>query len=92
MEPQRDESWFLDDGQSMAYVLNPFSICKVRDSHGDHDAAAMRLARVAAVNLEIAYGEVMAQLRGRGAAPASQPFGSGLLASRLGRHDFKVSA
>jgi hypothetical protein len=39
----------------------------------------------------MAYGEVMSQLRGGGAGPASQPFASGPLAILLGGHDFTVS-
>ena len=63
---------FLDDGQGLVYVLDPFSIGTVQDRLAGHNAAVIRQAHAAAGDPEIAYGEVMSRLRDGGVAPASQ--------------------
>jgi hypothetical protein len=63
---------FLDDGQGLVYVLDPFSIGAVQDQLAGHNAAVIRQAHAAAGDPEIAYGEVMSRLRDGGVAPASQ--------------------
>jgi hypothetical protein len=57
---------FLDDGQGLVYVLDPFSIGGVRDQLAGHNAAAIRNAHTAAGDPEIAYGEVVSRLRDSG--------------------------
>jgi Double-GTPase 2 len=61
---------FLDHGQGLVYVLDPFSIGTIRDQLTGHNAAAIRLAHAAAGDPEIAYGEVASRLRDSG-VPAS---------------------
>jgi Double-GTPase 2 len=58
---------FLDDGQGLVYILDPFSIETVRKQCGTH---ALRLAHVAAGDPELTYDEVASRLRDSG-IPAS---------------------
>jgi hypothetical protein len=58
---------FLDDGQGLVYVLDPFSIQAVRKQLG---AKALRLAHAAAGDPELTYDEVVSRLRDSG-IPAS---------------------
>ena len=58
---------FLDDGQGLVYILDPFSIETVRKQCGAH---ALRLAHAAAGDPELTYDEVASRLRDSG-IPAS---------------------
>jgi hypothetical protein len=62
---------FLDDGQGLVYVLDPFSIESVRTELGGSTAPAVRLAHAAAGDPELTYDEVAARLRDSG-VPASK--------------------
>jgi hypothetical protein len=63
---------FLDHGQGLVYVLDPFSTGAVRDRLTGHNETAIRLAHAAAGDPEIAYGEVMSRLRDSGVAATTQ--------------------
>jgi hypothetical protein len=63
---------FLDHGQGLVYVLDPFSTGAVRDRLTGHNATAIRLAHAAAGDPEIAYGEVTSRLRDSGVAASTQ--------------------
>jgi double-GTPase-like protein len=58
---------FLDDGQGLVYILDPFSIEAVRKQLG---ARMLRLAHAAAGDPELTYDEVASRLRDSG-IPAS---------------------
>lgn len=60
---------FLDDGQGLVYVLDPFSIDAVRKRLG---AQALRLAHAAAGDPELTYDEVASRLRDSGIPASAQ--------------------
>ena len=62
----QDSLGFLDHGNGLVYVLDPFSIGSVRDRLAGQNSAAIRLAHVAAGDPETAYGEVVSRLRDNG--------------------------
>ena len=71
--PQMQDSLgFLDHGNGLVYVLDPFSIGSVRDQLAGQNATAIRLAHAAAGDPETAYGEVVSRLRDNGVAAAGQ--------------------
>jgi hypothetical protein len=67
-----DDLRFLEDGQALVYVLDPFSIDAVRDQVTGSNPAVLAAAHVAEHNAEIAYGEVVNRLRGAGISLHSQ--------------------
>jgi hypothetical protein len=71
--PQMQDSLgFLDHGNGLVYVLDPFSIGSVRDQLAGQNATAIRLAHAAAGDPETAYGEVVSRLRDNGVAATGQ--------------------
>jgi hypothetical protein len=78
---------FLDDGQGLVYILDPFSIEAVRKQIGGVDAPAVRLAHAAAGDPELTYDEVASRLRDTG-VPASR----GRLAVVISKADLLRSA
>ena len=60
---------FLDDGQGLVYILDPFSIETVRKQLG---AQALRLAHAAAGDPELTYDEVASRLRDSGIPASAQ--------------------
>jgi hypothetical protein len=72
-DAQRNEALrFLDEGQGLVYVLDPFSIGTVRNQLSSHDAAAIRLAHAAVGDPELAYDEVTLRLRETGVSASAQ--------------------
>lgn len=63
---------FLEDGQGLVYVLDPFSIEAIRKRLGESPEAALRLAHAAAGDPELTYEEVASRLRDGGIPAASQ--------------------
>lgn len=61
---------FLDDGQGLVYILDPFSIEDVRKQLGGVNSLRIRQARAAAGDPELTYHEVASRLRD-GQVPAS---------------------
>ena len=61
-----DELRFLDDGQGLVYILDPFSIEAVSRRLGGASSPAVRLARAAAGDPELTYDEVASRLRDTG--------------------------
>ena len=57
---------FLEDGQALAYVLDPFSIGPLRDKAAARDQSVLVDANPAQKDPEIAYSEVVNRLRGNG--------------------------
>ena len=57
---------FLEDGQGLVYVLDPFSIEVVRKRLGESPDTALRLAHAAAGDPELTYEEVASRLRDGG--------------------------
>lgn len=78
---------FLDDGQGLVYVLDPFSIEAVKKQLGGADAPEVVLARAAAGDPELTYDEVVSRLRDTG-VPAS----GGRLAVVVSKADLLRSA
>lgn len=71
--PQMQDSLgFLDHGNCLVYVLDPFSIGSVRDHMAGQNATVIRLAHAAAGDPETAYGEVVSRLRDNGVAANRQ--------------------
>ncbi|HTT54723.1 MAG TPA: hypothetical protein VMH35_25295 [Streptosporangiaceae bacterium] len=68
----QDSLGFLDHGNGLVYVLDPFSIGAVRDHLAGQQATAFRLAHAAAGDPETAYGEVVTRLRDNGVQAAGQ--------------------
>jgi hypothetical protein len=67
-----DSLGFLDHGQGLVYVLDPFSIGSVRDRVAGQNALAGRLANAAAGDPETTYGEVVSRLRDSGVQADAQ--------------------
>jgi hypothetical protein len=82
-----DSLRFLDDGQALVYVLDPFSIGEVRARLAGYNATVIRDAHAAAGDPEIAYGEVVSRLRDGGV-----PAGSQLLAIVISKSDLLRAA
>jgi hypothetical protein len=78
---------FLDDGQGLAYILDPFSIEAVEKRLGGPQAPAMLLAHAASGDPELTYDEVANRLRDTG-VPASR----GRLAVVVSKADLLRSA
>ena len=78
---------FLDDGQGLVYILDPFSIEAIRKQLGGADAPAVRAARAAAGDPQLTYDEVASRLRDAG-VPASR----GKLAVVVSKADLLRSA
>jgi hypothetical protein len=57
-----DDLRFLEDGQALVYVLDPFSIDAIRGRLGASSAEVLAAAHAAEQNTEIAYGEVVNRL------------------------------
>jgi Double-GTPase 2 len=65
--PQMHDSLgFLDLGQGLVYVLDPFSVGSVKDRLTGHNAENIRLAEQAAGDPEIAFDETVSRLRDSG--------------------------
>ncbi|MBV9451904.1 MAG: hypothetical protein JO345_39065 [Streptosporangiaceae bacterium] len=56
---------FLDDGQGLVYVLDPFSIDAIRKQFGENDATLL-VAHAATGDPELTYEEVASRLRDSG--------------------------
>lgn len=69
---QPDALRFLDDGQGLVYVLDPFSIVAVRKQLNGRDSTALQLAHAAAGDPELTYDEVVSRLRDSGVPARSQ--------------------
>ena len=67
-----DSLGFLDHGHGLVYVLDPFSVGRVRDRVAGQNAAAVRFAHAAAGDPETAYGEVVSRLRDSGVGASGQ--------------------
>ncbi len=65
-----DDLRFLDDGQGLVYVLDPFSVEAIRKQLGGLDAPQVRRAHAAAGDPQLTYAEVAGRLRD-GGVPAS---------------------
>jgi Double-GTPase 2 len=63
---------FLDDGQGLVYVLDPFSIQAIRKRLGRNDATVLRFAHAAAGDPELTYDEVASRLRDSGIPASAQ--------------------
>lgn len=86
--PRRPDALrFLDDGQGLVYVLDPFSVEAIRKRLGGVDAPAVRQAHAAAGDPELTYDEVASRLRDTG-VPASR----GRLAVVVSKADLLRSA
>ena len=57
---------FLEDGQALAYVLDPFSVDLIRGQAAAHDQAVVARAQPAQTDPEVSYTEVLNRLRGFG--------------------------
>lgn len=69
---RRDALRFLDDGQGLVYILDPFSIEAVQRQLGGTDSPeVLRLAHAAAGDPQLTYDEVASRLRDTG-VPASR--------------------
>jgi len=72
-DPEKhDELGFLDLGQGLAYVLDPFSIGSVRDRLSGHGTEAVREAELAASDPETAFGQTVSRLRDSGVQASRQ--------------------
>lgn len=78
---------FLDDGQGLVYILDPFSIEAVKKQIGGANAPEVRAAHAAAGDPELTYDEVASRLRDTG-VPAS----SGRLAVVISKADLLQTA
>jgi hypothetical protein len=78
---------FLDDGQGLVYILDPFSIEAVKRRLGGSTAPEVLAAHAAAGDPELTYDEVASRLRDTG-VPASR----GLLAVVVTKADLLRSA
>jgi hypothetical protein len=78
---------FLDDGQGLVYILDPFSIDAVKKRLGGSDAPEVLLAHAAAGDPELTYDEVASRLSDTG-VPASR----GRLAVVVSKADLLRSA
>ena len=63
---------FLEDGQALAYVLDPFSVDRIRAQAEAHDQAVVAEAQPAQKDPELSYTEVVNRLRGYGVPVKSQ--------------------
>jgi hypothetical protein len=63
---------FLEDGQALAYVLDPFSVDRIHQQAADHDRALVAQVQVAQKDPELSYTEVVNRLRGYGVPVKSQ--------------------
>jgi hypothetical protein len=63
---------FLEDGQALAYVLDPFSVDQIRDEAAAGDPAVLTRVQVAQKDPELSYTEVVNRLRGFGGPVKSQ--------------------
>jgi ribosomal protein L40E len=69
---QPDALRFLDDGQGLVYVLDPFSIPAVRKRLDGRDSTPLQLAHAAAGDPELTYDEVVSRLRDSGVPARAQ--------------------
>jgi hypothetical protein len=69
---QPDALRFLDDGQGLVYVLDPFSVSAITEQLGRRGAEALRLAHAAANDPELTYDEVVSRLRDSGIPGSTQ--------------------
>jgi CHAT domain-containing protein len=65
-ETNRGSLRFLEDGQALAYVLDPFSVDLIRGQVAAHDRTLIAQAHAARQDPEISYAEVVNRLRGLG--------------------------
>lgn len=63
---------FLEDGQALAYVLDPFSVERIHDQAAAHDQALVAQVQVAQKDPELSYTEVVNRLRGYGVPVKAQ--------------------
>jgi Double-GTPase 2 len=63
---------FLEDGQALAYVLDPFSVDLIRDQAAAHDQAIVAGVQAAQKDPELSYTEVVNRLRGNGVPVRAQ--------------------
>lgn len=63
---------FLEDGQALAYVLDPFSVGLIRDQAAVHDQALVAQVKGAQKDPEVSYTEVVNRLRGNGVPIGAQ--------------------
>lgn len=66
-----DDLRFLDDGQGLVYILDPFSVEAITGRLGGLDAPEVQQAHAAAGDPELTYDEVVSRLRD-GGVPASR--------------------
>jgi hypothetical protein len=78
---------FLDDGQGLVYILDPFSLEVIRKRAGGADSPEVRAAHAAAGDPELTFDEVASRLRDTG-VPAS----SGRLAVVVSKADLLQTA
>ena len=84
---QPDTLRFLDDGQGLVYVLDPFSIEPIRQQLDGKGATALHLAHAAAGDPELTYEDVLSRLRDSGVPASTQ-----LLAVVVSKADLLRSA
>jgi hypothetical protein len=63
---------FLEDGQALAYVLDPFSVDSIREQAASRDPSLLSRVTIAGMDPEVSYTEVLTQLRGLGVPVESQ--------------------
>ena len=63
---------FLEDGQALAYVLDPFSVDTIRDQAAARDQALVARVSAAQTDPEVSYTEVLNRLRGFGVPVEAQ--------------------
>ncbi|MGH3156769.1 MAG: TRAFAC clade GTPase domain-containing protein [Streptosporangiaceae bacterium] len=84
---QPDTLRFLDDGDGLVYVLDPFSVEAVCDQLAGAEAAGLDFAHAAAGDPDLTYDEVVSRLRDSGIPASTQ-----LLAVVVSKADLLRSA
>jgi hypothetical protein len=69
---RQDTLRFLDEGQGLVYILDPFSIEAIQSQLGRDNATAIRAARAAAGDPVLAYDEVALRLQDSGVSASAQ--------------------
>jgi Double-GTPase 2/Sporulation and spore germination len=67
-----DSLGFLDRGQGLVYVLDPFSVGSISDRMAGQNSPVIEMAHAAAGDPENAYNEVVSRLRDSGVKAAEQ--------------------
>lgn len=63
---------FLEDGQALAYVLDPFAVDRIREQAAANDQAVVAAVQIAQKDPELSYTEVVNRLRGLGVPVKAQ--------------------